>query len=96
MYKGLSSEYIYCWLKENMDNIKIRASGSTFKEISGSEMKKIPAIIPEKNILAKFENTIKSIFINIEARELENQVLSTLRDVIVPKLMSGEIRVPFD
>ncbi|WP_201259718.1 restriction endonuclease subunit S [Tissierella sp. P1] len=94
--KGFSSEFIYCWLRENIEVIKNRASGSTFKEISGGEMNKIPSIIPEKSILDKFKNIISNAFIKIEVRESENQVLSGLRDTLLPKLMSGEIRVPLE
>ncbi len=94
--KGFSSEFVYCWLKENIETIKNRASGSTFKEISGSEMKKIPSIIPEKSILNRFKNIISNAFIKIEVRESENQVLTNFRDILLPKLMSGEIRVPLE
>lgn len=94
--KGFSSEFIYCWLKENIETIKNRASGSTFKEISGSEMKKVPSIIPEKSILDRFKNIISNAFIEIEVRESENQILTNLRDTLLPKLMSGELHVSLE
>lgn len=94
--EGFSSEYIYCWLRENIEAIKNRASGSTFKEISGREMKKIDSIIPSKKILGKFKNVVGSFFAEVEAIEAENEKLTQLRDTLLPKLMSGEIRVPLE
>lgn len=63
---GFSSEYVYCWLKENMTVIENRATGSTFKEISGSELKKINAIIPERKLLDKYTECGHSLFKQIE------------------------------
>ncbi|BBN99697.1 restriction endonuclease subunit S [Sporolactobacillus terrae] len=94
--KGFGSEFVYCWLKENLKLIKSKASGSTFKEISGSGMKNIDAILPNKNILNSFQNMIHSCFNVICKNERENAVLKNLRDTLLPKLMSGEIRVPME
>lgn len=93
---GFSSMYVFCWLKENTDIIRNRANGSTFKEISGSEMKKISSIIPPKNILVMFNNIQNDLFKKIETTESENRILKNIRDTLLPKLMSGEIRVPLD
>lgn len=93
---GFSSMYVFCWLKENTDIIRNRANGSTFKEISGSEMKKISSIIPPKNILVMFNNIQHDLFKKIETTESENRILKNIRDTLLPKLMSGEIRVPLD
>ena len=47
--------YIYYWLLENTDAIESQASGSTFKEASGSLMKSFPALVPEKSVIESFE-----------------------------------------
>jgi len=43
--------------------------------------------------LSQFENVIQALINNIEFSFLQNQVLSQIRDILLPKLMSGEIEV---
>jgi type I restriction enzyme S subunit len=91
---GFSKEFIYCWLKSNLELITNRASGSTFKEVSGTVLKGIPAVIPDLVVLQKFEELTKNIFDMIRNNEKEINILKRTRDTLLPKLMSGEIRVP--
>ena len=69
------------------------ASGSTFKEISGSTMKIVPAFIPDTNTMTKFRKFADAILENQKSNEAENKRLSAIRDILLPKLMSGEIDV---
>lgn len=85
--------YIYCYLKENILNIEQQASGSTFKEVSGSLMKSQKIIIPNDITLTQFECIMQPIFTKQEKLEEENKNLTTLRNTLLPKLMSGEITV---
>jgi type I restriction enzyme S subunit len=95
-FENISSEYIYLLLKNSINEIESRATGSTFKEISGGEMKKVPIILPPKEIIRKF-NEIATTLGKIQASlEDENNILMSIRDTLLPKLMSGEIRVPVE
>ena len=85
--------FIYYYLKNNVSNIESMASGSTFKEASGALMKSLNVIVPESNILQDFEEKVCSIFDKQESLEEEIHHLTTLRDTLLPKLMSGEIDV---
>lgn len=85
--------FIYYYLKNNVSNIESMASGSTFKEASGALMKSLNVIVPESNILQDFEEKVCSIFDKQESLEVEIHHLTTLRDTLLPKLMSGEIDV---
>lgn len=69
------------------------ASGSTFKEVSGSTMKNIPAVIPDAETLARFNDFCAPIFVQQRILEEQSQSLAALRDNLLPKLMSGEIDV---
>lgn len=95
-YSHVGSEFVYYFLKWSTDLIESRASGSTFKEISGGEMKKIPAIVPETKILAHFNDIVGKMGKQMEKCEEENQIMINIRDSLLPKLMSGEIRVPVE
>ena len=93
---NIGTAYIYCFLKSNIDVIENRASGSTFMEVSGSVMKQIPALIPSDSVLERFQNICSLYFNQQMLLENQNQTLTTIRDSLLPKLMSGEIRVPID
>ena len=85
--------FIYYFLKNSTKEIENKATGSTFKEASGSLMKSLPAIIPTKPVLNGFEEIMKPIFSKQETIEDESRRLSKLRDTILPRLMSGELKV---
>ena len=87
----IGNAYIYYFLKSNFDLIDSMASGSTFKEISGTAMKNIPILIPDEKTLLEFQSLSSGIFDEQEKLEEENQKLASLRDTLLPKLMSGEI-----
>ena len=68
-------------------------TGSTFKEVSGSTMKNVPAVIPDTETLACFDDFCAPIFAQQRILEEQNQSLAALRDSLLPKLMSGELDV---
>lgn len=94
--KDINSEYIYYMLKLITPAIESRASGSTFKEISGGLMKKTEIMVPNKDVINKFGEIINSISLQILKNEEEIEILTETRDTLLPKLMSGEIRVPIE
>ena len=89
----IGTAFVYYFLKHNLPIIESMASGSTFKEISGSTMKNIPVVIPDSEMLAQFNGFCAPIFAQQRILEEQNQSLATLRDNLLPKLMSGEIDV---
>ena len=89
----IGTPFVYFFLKNTLSVIEGMASGSTFKEVSGSTMKKVPAVIPDAETLAKFSNFCAPIFAQQCILEEQNQSLAILRDNLLPKLMSGEIDV---
>ena len=89
----IGTAYVYCFLKHNLPVIEGMASGSTFKEVSGSTMKNVPAVIPDTETLTCFNDFCAPIFTHQRILEEQNQSLAALRDSLLPKLMSGEIDV---
>ena len=85
--------YLYYFLKANTDKIESKASGSTFKEASGALMKSLEIIIPADGILNQFEAELAPILNKQENIASEIQALTTLRDTLLPKLMSGELKI---
>lgn len=86
--------FLYLFLKENTISIEAQATGSTFKEASGALIKSQKVIIPDDLlILNKFEESTKPIFQIQRNLEDENSNLQGLRDSLLPRLMSGELKI---
>lgn len=89
----IGTAFVYYFLKQNLPIIEGMASGSTFKEVSGSTMKRVPAVIPNSATLMRFNDFCEPIFAQQKILEEQNQSLAALRDSLLPKLMSGEIQI---
>ena len=85
--------FIYYLLKNKTPEIENMATGSTFKEASGTLMKTLRIIIPIKEVLDNFEKIMEPIFNMQLSVEEENDRLASLRDTLLPRLMSGEIKI---
>ncbi len=92
-FENIGTAYVYCFLKENLSVIDNMASGSTFKEISGGTMKTVPALIPDEDTLSIFRDYAAAVFNQQRNNESENRALTSIRDSLLPKLMSGELDV---
>jgi type I restriction enzyme S subunit len=91
--KETSNLFILHWLKENMETVISRANGSTFLEITKTNFKQIEIVIPDSEITNRFEEIVSPIFEKIKNNEQQSATLASLRDALLPKLMSGEIEV---
>jgi len=76
-----------------MEIIKSRANGTTFQEISKSNFRPIPILVPSNEVLSAFVNFIDPIFQRIVSNLKEAKTLSELRDTLIPKFMNGEVKV---
>lgn len=91
--KDVSNLYMLFWLKENMESVKSRANGSTFQEISKSSFRELQIAIPTSSIRGKFDSLVKPIFGRIVGNEIEHRNLAEIRDSLLPRLISGKIKV---
>ena len=89
--KRLSPEFVIQWCSDNMPEIKGRASGTTFAEISKKNFKVIPVVVPPVNLVTAYTASAKSLYDQIEARAHESRTLVQLRDTLLPWLLSGEL-----
>ncbi|MDC1234842.1 restriction endonuclease subunit S [Flavobacteriaceae bacterium] len=89
----LSNNYMYLWLDKYMQVVKNAANGSTFLEISKTAFRNIECIIPSQDILEKFDKIIEPIFSKVLYNTKQIQSLTKTRDTLLPKLMSGQVRV---
>lgn len=72
----------------------VQAAGiTTFKEVSGGQVKRTPLIIPETRILHSFEKLVAPLFTLRRQVETETRELTAQRDFLLPLLMSGQVTV---
>ena len=91
---GFSPYYIYFLMKSHSNTInKFGQSGSTIVNLNKSQFGKIQVTIPSLPTMTKFDEIVSPIFEKILQIQKENLNLSSLRDTILPKLMSGEIDI---
>ena len=90
--------FIYSILskKEIFIEIVSTAHGSAQPNISPTQIKNIKIILPSKKDIDKYNKIVELAFCKITENINQNEYLSNLRDVLLPKLMSGEIRVPIN
>jgi type I restriction enzyme, S subunit len=87
----VSAYQIYFWVAENKDTIISFASGATFKEISKTVFRQLPILIAEKKVRNQFVTVIDPICKHIANLQQKNINLRKTRDLLLPKLISGEI-----
>lgn len=86
--------YMLFWCQQNMEGIKSRANGSTFMEISKKALRPIPALVPSLAVIEAFLAIASPLFDRLVANERAAQTLAILRDTLLPRLISGQLRMP--
>lgn len=85
----ISAKYLYLWLKQ----LHITGTGTTQQQLTVPDFQKTEILIPSQEIVTLFTTTVEPIFEKIWANQSENEKLSSLRDTLLPKLMSGKLDV---
>jgi type I restriction enzyme S subunit len=84
---------IYFWLLENKEKITNLATGATFKEINKRTFRELPIVVPSPEVLTRFAKTVSPICGLIENLLRRRNILRTTRDLLLPRLVSGEVNV---
>lgn len=85
--------FIYCLLQQNSiyNEIINRGQGSAQPNISPSDIQTIPTVMPNTDVILKFNKIAQPLFETIILNLKQNVMLSQIRDTLLPKMMSGEI-----
>lgn len=81
------------WLDANASELAALGTGATFKEITKSSFKTFPFVIPPREVLAAHRKATEPLEEHIRVLEQQVQSLSSLRDRLLPKLVTGQIDV---
>jgi type I restriction enzyme, S subunit len=90
---GVSNLFLLRWAEWAHDLIVSRANGSTFLEISKSNFRPIPIATPPDRLMNAFDQLVRPLYARVVNNELSSRTLAQLRDALLPKLLSGELRV---
>jgi type I restriction enzyme S subunit len=95
--KSSCNSYIYYLLKNIKDSFDVyNGEGTIFGSINKDALNNIKVKIPTDFIIHKFQKVVNECDIKIENNSNQTQILTCIRDSLLTKLMSGEIRVPME
>lgn len=92
--KEIPSEYIYFWIKRSISSIVAWQTGGAQQHINKQNVNDSPLLIPSAKSLANYLKLVRPMFDKIALNCFEGSNLAKIRGCLLPKLMSGKIRVP--
>jgi type I restriction enzyme S subunit len=90
---GVGSEYTYCLLSQ-YDYHSLGSTSSIATAVNSQILRDMPLVVPPGTIARAFCDATASIFSSLKCAQQETHCLSDFRDTLLPKLISGEIRIP--
>ena len=93
--RGLAGDsyFTYFSTKRLVDQLKQRAHGSVFDTITQESFAGVLVSFPGEGVIAGFENSVEALMLRIRENLLQAQTLATLRDTLLPRLISGQLRL---
>ena len=89
----LTQPFVYAAMQSAVDALRQQAVGAVFDAIVVDSFKRINLLVPPLAMLHLFDETVRSIFEQVEKLTLQNQKLRAARDLLLPRLMNGELTV---
>ncbi len=91
----LPQSYLYFWLTSDgiMDEMRSSGTGAAIPGLNSSAVKDLSLIVPPTSVLERFAHDVDPLVARILDNCKQTRTLATLRDTLLPKLMSGEVRV---
>ena len=90
--KEIGYRYIFLLLKNLRKKFHGLASGAAQQNLNVGLVKKFPILIPDQETIDKFNQSTQSIFDKVRTNQSQIRTLEKLRDALLPKLMSGDVR----
>ena len=91
--KGTSSFFMLHWCGMFHDSIVNHANGSTFLEISKSNFRRIPLVVPAEKVMTAFDGLARTLHERMVSNERESRALAFQQDTLLPGLVSGDVGV---
>jgi type I restriction enzyme, S subunit len=88
-----SNEFLYLLFKKIRPELLQQGNGSIFTNLKTDILKEYPIPIADDESLKFFDNQVKPLFVKLLSNQTQIRTLEKMRDTLLPKLMSGEVRV---
>lgn len=89
----LSAEYLYLYLRQ-FDFSRLSSTSSIADAVNSKTVREIPVLVPCKQVAEAFQDQISTVFAILKKNEQQAQTLTQLRDTLLPRLISGQLRLP--
>ena len=91
----VSTEYIYLSLRA-FDFSRLSSTSSIADAVNSKTVRELPLVVPDTVVLRAFQDVVAPVFQRIKVIGKQAQTLATLRDTLLPRLISGQLRLPED
>jgi type I restriction enzyme S subunit len=85
--------FLYQALNTSIDRLLSKTTGSVFPNLSAPDIKNLPIFLPPREVAQAFDCATEPMTERAEANVREFRILAALRDTLLPKLISGQLRV---
>lgn len=85
--------WLFHEMRSRVDDMISLANGSTFLELSRKNFKAMPVRLGSQEVIARFNDQVNPLHKRAAKATQESRTIAELRDTLLPKLMSGEIRI---
>jgi type I restriction enzyme S subunit len=91
--KRFPNEFVYCWIQESIATLVASQTGGAQQHINKNNVNALSIIKPSEAITEAWDDLAVPLFDLIASNCFENQTLAATRDLLLPKLMSGDLRL---
>src|SRR5262249_36905576 len=95
---GVSRDFLFCLFKTEsfvrVFAIMVTGTSGSHQRVKPESLLRMEAVIPPQPFIQRFSVTVAPMLSRISQNILESRTLAALRDALLPKLLSGELRVP--
>jgi type I restriction enzyme S subunit len=88
------SLYLVNWINANIQEIHNRAGGATFAEITRKAFREISFLKPSPQVIKQYSEIVEPIVKELEQLTRQTENLQVVRDLLLPRLVSGELQIP--
>jgi len=86
--------FLYCLMRSQIEQLVHAAHGSVFDTITTTTFASSGVVLPAESVVKAFEARVAPFFFRMLSNVMESLSLAAIRDALLPKLISGEIRLP--
>jgi type I restriction enzyme S subunit len=92
---SIPPEFLCCYLRQ-FDYERLGSTSSIATAVNSDSVRAMPLLVPADPLAARFGIAVRAFFERVKVGQRETQTLAATRDTLLPRLLSGELRVPLE